>query len=97
MKALVLTNEMVNEVAKSVYGEGAIVTFLEEMEMDAVVVYDGDKINQIIELEDALFDFGKVFNQSFTSYEAVEIGELGFGYAFTVERVSLTTTSRSCA
>lgn len=97
MKAVVFTNEMVNEVLTGIYGQGAVLTFIEDMEMEAVVVYDGEKIKRIIEMDDVLFDLGKSFNRSFISYEAVELGELGFGYAFKVPATPAPEQMASCA
>lgn len=97
MKAVMLTEEMINGVITTTYGEGAVLTFLEEMEMDAVVVYDGEKIKRIIDIEDVLFDLGQAFNQTFVSFEIVELGTYGVGYVFHVPTPSKPKKMASCA
>ena len=97
MKTVAMTNETVNEMAKVVYGEGAYVTVHEEMDTDVVIVMNGDKITRIIELEDAMLEFGKAFNQNFVSYRAAFLGELGFGYAFEVDEILLPELQKTCA
>jgi len=80
--AIILTQGILNEVVQGIYGNGAVVTFLEEMEMDAVVVYNGTKIKRIVELEDALSAIGSAFNKEFMSYDVTELDGLGTAYVF---------------
>lgn len=97
MKAVVLTNEMVKEVIAGIYGEEAVFTFIEEMEMDAVVVYEDKKIKRIIEMEDVLVALGNSFNQTFVSFDMVDMGGLGMGYVFHVPVSPARNTLSSCA
>lgn len=97
MKAVALTNEMVNEVITGIYGQEAVLTFIEEMEMDAVVVYENNKIKRIVEMEDVLVAMGNTFNQTFVSFDMVDMGELGMGYVFHVPVSPARTTLSSCA
>lgn len=96
MNAVILTEGMMNEAARTIYGAGAVVKFIEDMEMEAIVVYEGAKIVKIMELDTVLTQIGNHFNSKFVSYDVIELGELGVGYSFKV-RVSADVVARKCA
>lgn len=89
MKFIFLSVEELNNVATTLTSSigtkvQSKVTYSEELDTDVVEVYTegNNKATEVIAMIDFLPEIEKHLNQSISSYDVMEVGDLGVGFLF---------------
>lgn len=59
-----------------------IVDYSEDLHEDCVEVYENGELKETIEMKDMLEVLSKHFGEEIISYDVIEVGDLGEGFAF---------------